>query len=66
MTEYEFTLPDGSKAYEIIDRDAGFTVMRQVKMFRKMHGAVSARPVPQHPPQPKGKARDNGTALWKR
>jgi hypothetical protein len=43
--EYEFTLRDGSKRYEIIDPDAGTTVMRQVKMFSEMHGAVSATPV---------------------
>ncbi|WP_164762640.1 MULTISPECIES: hypothetical protein [unclassified Mesorhizobium] len=38
-TEYEFTLPDGSKRYEIvIDR-------KDVFAFQKMHRAVSAKPV---------------------
>ena len=40
-TEYEFTLPDGSKRYEIVyERKEVFT-------FQKMHGAVSAKPVEQ-------------------
>ncbi|WP_156949337.1 hypothetical protein [Mesorhizobium sp. WSM1293] len=38
-TEYEFTLPDGSKRYEIvIDR-------KDVFVFQKMQRAVSAKPV---------------------
>ena len=45
--EYEFTLPDGSKRYEFVDPDAGYSVMQQVSMFMKMHGATSARPVNQ-------------------
>lgn len=43
--EYEFTLPDGSKHYEIVDPDSDVPVFRQIEMFRKMHGAVSVRPV---------------------
>jgi hypothetical protein len=38
-TEYEFTLPDGSKRYEIVyDRT-------DMYVFIKMHKAISARPV---------------------
>lgn len=37
--EYEFTLPDGSKRYEIVYE------RREVLVFQKMHGAVSAKPV---------------------
>jgi hypothetical protein len=37
--EYEFTKPDGTKVYEIVcDR-------KDVHVFKKMHGAVSAKPV---------------------
>ena len=43
--EYEFKLPDGSTRYEMVDPDAGYTVMQQVAMFMKMHGAISAKPV---------------------
>jgi hypothetical protein len=40
--EYEFTLPDGSAAFEMVERcDA----IRQVAMFRAMHKAVAARPI---------------------
>jgi len=42
--EYEFTLPDGSKRYELVDPDAGDSVIRQIEMFKKMHGAVAAKP----------------------
>lgn len=42
-TEYEFTLPDGSKRYEIvIDR-------KDVFVFQKMHRATSAKPVEVQP-----------------
>ncbi|WP_189341873.1 hypothetical protein [Mesorhizobium sp. M2A.F.Ca.ET.067.02.1.1] len=42
-TEYVFTLPDGSKRYEIvIGRKDIFT-------FQKMHGALSAKPVEAKP-----------------
>ncbi|WP_176479181.1 hypothetical protein [Mesorhizobium sp. WSM3860] len=41
--EYEFTLPDGSKRYEIvIERKDIFT-------FQRMHAAVSAKPVEAKP-----------------
>ena len=43
--EYEFTLPDGSKRYEFVDPDCGTPVLKQIEMFKKMHGAVSAHPV---------------------
>lgn len=43
--EYEFTLHDGSKRYEFVDPESGTPVARQIEMFKKMHGAVSARPV---------------------
>ena len=43
--EYEFTLPDGSKRYEFVDPECGTSVLKQIEMFKKMHGAVSARPV---------------------
>lgn len=38
-TEYEFVLPDGSKRYEIVYEQ------KEVFIFQKMHGAVSARPI---------------------
>jgi hypothetical protein len=44
-TEYEFTRPDGSKRYEIVDPDAGYSVMQQIEMFKRMHGAIAAKPV---------------------
>lgn len=44
-TEYEFTLPDGSKRFEIIDLESDCSVMKQIEMFKKMHCAKSARPV---------------------
>lgn len=37
--EYEFTLPDGSKRYEIIYE------RKEVSAFQKMHGAIKAQPV---------------------
>jgi hypothetical protein len=43
--EYEFTLPDGSKRYEFVDPGAGYTAIRQIEMFKKMHGAIAAKPV---------------------
>jgi hypothetical protein len=43
--EYEFTLPDGSKRYEIVDPESGYSVMTQIRMFRKMHDAIRAVPV---------------------
>lgn len=43
--EYEFTLPDGSKRYEFVDPDSGYSVMTQIRMFSQMHGAVKAVPV---------------------
>jgi hypothetical protein len=43
--EYEFTLPNGSKRYEFVDPDAGYSVIRQIEMFNKMHGAIAAKPV---------------------
>lgn len=45
--EYEFTLPDGTKQYAFVDPDpdCGYTVMRQIEMFKEMFGAVSAQPV---------------------
>ena len=46
LIEYEFTMPDGSKAYEIIDPDCGYSVMLQIEMFVKIYGAVSAYPIP--------------------
>jgi hypothetical protein len=47
--EYEFTLPDGSKRYEFVDPDAGYSVMTQVGLFMAMHGAVKAMPVKDEP-----------------
>lgn len=43
--EYEFTLPDGSKRYEFIDPESGYSVMAQIRMFEEMHGAIAAKPV---------------------
>jgi hypothetical protein len=45
MIEYEFTLPDGSKRYEFLDPEGGYSVMTQIKMFQEMHGAIAAKPV---------------------
>lgn len=39
MTEYEFTLPDGTRRYEFCDGK------EEVFMLGEMHGAVSARPL---------------------
>ncbi|MDP3074740.1 hypothetical protein [Bradyrhizobium sp.] len=47
--EYEFTLPDGTKRYEFVDPDAGYSVMTQVGMFMAMHGAIIALPVKDKP-----------------
>jgi hypothetical protein len=43
--EYEFTLADGSKRHEFVDLDAGYSLIRQIEMFKKMHGAIAAKPV---------------------
>lgn len=47
--EYEFTLPDGSKRYEFVDPDCGYSVMAQIRMFSDMHGAIRAAPVENRP-----------------
>lgn len=49
-TEYEFERSDGSKFYEFVDPDAGYSVMTQIRMFTEMHGAKSARPVERNKP----------------
>ena len=43
--EYEFTLPDGSKRYEFVDPESGYSVMAQIRMFREMHSAIAAKPM---------------------
>lgn len=43
--EYEFVLLDGSKRYEFIDTDNDMSVMHQINLGMKMHGAVKAHPV---------------------
>jgi hypothetical protein len=43
--EYEFTLPDGSKRYEFVDLDNDMSLMQQISLALKLHGAVSAHPV---------------------
>ena len=43
--EYEFILPDGKRRYEIVDADSDQSVMSQVNMFMKMHGAYISRPL---------------------
>jgi len=43
--EYEFTLPDGSKRYEFVDLDNDMSVMQQISLGMKLHGAIAARPV---------------------
>jgi hypothetical protein len=43
--EYEFTLPDGSKRYEFVDPDNDMSVMQQIELCKKLHGAVAAQPV---------------------
>jgi hypothetical protein len=44
LHEYEFTLPDGSKRYEIIDPACGAPILKQIETFKNMHEAVSVRP----------------------
>jgi hypothetical protein len=43
--EYEFILPDDSKRHEFIDPDNDMSVMQQINLGLKLHGAVTARPV---------------------
>jgi hypothetical protein len=43
--EYEFTRPDGTKRYEMVDPEASYSVMHQINLFMKAHGAITARPV---------------------
>lgn len=47
--EYEFTCPDGSKRYEFVDPDAGYSVMTQIRMFMEMHRAIAAKPLNNSP-----------------
>ena len=46
--EYEFTLPDGTVRYEIVSS------RQDVFVLKAMHGAVSARPVPNADPDGAG------------
>lgn len=39
--EYEFVLPSGEKRYEFIDLDNDVSVMHQINLGLKLHGAVS-------------------------
>jgi hypothetical protein len=48
--EYELILPSGEKRYEIVDPDAGTSVMAQVNAFMRMHGAITARPLKNETP----------------
>ena len=43
--EYEFVLPDGSKRYEIVDTNNDMSVMQQINLGMKLHGAIAAHPV---------------------
>lgn len=45
FVEYEFTLPDGSKRYEIVDLTGDNRLMPQLWAFKKLHGATGFRPV---------------------
>jgi hypothetical protein len=45
MIEYEFTLPSGEKRFEFIDPDNDMSVMHQINLGLKLHGAVKAHPV---------------------
>lgn len=45
MIEYEFTLPDGTKRYEFVDPDNDMSMMQQINLGLKLHGAVKAHPV---------------------
>ncbi len=45
LREYEFVLPDGQKRYELIDPDNDTSVMHQINLGLKLHGAVKARPL---------------------
>ena len=55
LIEYEFTLPDGSKRYEMVAE------RREVCIFQKMHGAIRAIPVDIRPVQtPRPEARAHG------
>jgi len=42
--EYEFTLPDGSKRYEFVDPDNDMSVMHQIELGKKLHGAQPLQP----------------------
>lgn len=44
FTEYEFVLPDGSKRYETVDKNNDMSVMQQISLGMKLHGAVAAYP----------------------
>jgi hypothetical protein len=43
--EYEFTMPDGSKRYEIVDLTSEQSAISQCWQFKRMHGATGFRPV---------------------
>ncbi len=43
--EYEFVLPSGEKRYEFIDPDNDMSVMHQINLGLKLHGAIKAHPV---------------------
>lgn len=46
FTEYEFDLPDGSKAYEIVDMTCNRpSPSAQVHAFMRLHDAKAARPL---------------------
>lgn len=43
--EYEFILLDGEKRYEFVDPDTYLSVMMQIELFMRMHGAIIASPL---------------------
>ena len=45
FAEYEFVRPDGEKRYEIINLDNEMSVMQQITLCMRLHGAVAAHPV---------------------
>jgi hypothetical protein len=43
--EYVFIDKNGDQYHEIVDRDCGYSVARQVRIFSEMHNAIKAYPV---------------------
>ncbi len=42
MIEYAFILPNGQVRFEFVDPDGYAPVLKQIEMFKKLHGATQA------------------------